>query len=46
MKQSFEQNLDIMSKYTHDIIVIGAILSAYKDGAKSGCFRLAFDYNH
>jgi len=22
------------------------ILSAYKDGAKSGCFRLAFDYDH
>jgi rSAM/selenodomain-associated transferase 2 len=22
------------------------ILRAYKDGAKSGCFRLAFDYNH
>ncbi len=22
------------------------ILRAYKDGAKSGCFRLAFDYDH
>ncbi len=25
---------------------ITQILRAYKDGAKSGCFRLAFDYHH